>query len=261
MENKTEKTDKLAPMGGALGKPAYDKTAPMGGLMPGSAGGGLTSGGLTSGGLTSGGLTSGSAGSGLTSGGLMGLQPYDKTAPMGGLMSGPAGSGLTSIHDGTINRIDSKYRNRLAREAEEKLPESVKRTNFLEKRLKSVEKWQNTAQGQDGIEIKGNVFTAKKNPQPFVPPVQGQNFTTDVLVIAPSDFINYFATPSPTEINTAVPWPDGTACTVDIGAQDPQIGFLGYRVFSGNLYLRWTCFTGSGRSLSEDITITAFLTS
>ena len=227
MENKTEKTDKLAPMGGALGKPAYDKTAPMGGLMPGSAGGGLTSGGLTSGGLT----------------------------------SGSAGSGLTSIHDGTINRIDSKYRNRLAREAEEKLPESVKRTNFLEKRLKSVEKWQNTAQGQDGIEIKGNVFTAKKNPQPFVPPVQGQNFTTDVLVIAPSDFINYFATPSPTEINTAVPWPDGTACTVDIGAQDPQIGFLGYRVFSGNLYLRWTCFTGSGRSLSEDITITAFLTS
>lgn len=81
----------------------------------------------------------------------------------------------------------------------------------------------------------------------------------EVLVISPTDFINYFGTPSPTETSTAVPWPDGTACAVDTGNQDPNIGFLGYRVFSGNLYLRWTCFTGSGRSLGGDITITAFL--
>lgn len=222
MEDETKKTDRPKPMGGLMGSQPYDKTAPMGGLMPGPAGSGLTS---------------------------------------GGLGSGSAGSGLKSTPDGTSNRTDTKYRNRLAREAEERIPENVKQTNRLEKRLNVVEKWQNTAQGQDGIEIKGNVFTAKKNPQPFVPPVLGQSFTTDVLVIAPGDFINYFGTPSPTEISTAVPWPDGTACTVDIGAQDPQIGFLGYRVFSGNLYLRWTCFTGSGRSLGGDITITAFLTS
>jgi len=204
-------------------------------------------------------------------GGLMGSQPYDKTAPMGGLMPGPgggglgsgsAGSGLTSTPDGTIDRTDTKYRNRLAREAQERIPENVKQTNRLEKRLNVVEKWQNTAQGQDGIEIKGNVFTAKKNPQPFVPPVQGQSFTTDVLVIAPGDVIPYFGSPpGTTETSTAVPWPDGTACTVDIGAQDTQLGFLGYRVSSGNLYLRWTCFTGTGRALGGEITITAFLTS
>ena len=83
--------------------------------------------------------------------------------------------------------------------------------------------------------------------------------TREVLVISPTDFINYFDTPSPTETITAVPWPDGTACAVDIGDQDIEIGFMGYRVFGGNLYLRWVCFTGSGRSLYGDITITAFL--
>jgi hypothetical protein len=81
----------------------------------------------------------------------------------------------------------------------------------------------------------------------------------EVLVISPGDFIHYFNTPSPTETTTAVTWPNGTACAVDIGNQDINIGFLGYRVYSGNLYLRWTCFTGSGRSLGGDITITAFL--
>jgi len=81
----------------------------------------------------------------------------------------------------------------------------------------------------------------------------------EVLVISPSDFIDYFDTPSPTETITAVTWPDGTACAVDIGNQDINIGFLGYRVYGGNLYLRWTCFAGSGRSLGADITITAFL--
>lgn len=81
----------------------------------------------------------------------------------------------------------------------------------------------------------------------------------EVLVISLGDFIHYFDTPSPTETTTAVTWPDGTACAVDIGNQNIEIGFLGYRVYAGNLYLRWTCFKGSGRSLSADITITAFL--
>ena len=83
--------------------------------------------------------------------------------------------------------------------------------------------------------------------------------TREVLVIAPTDFINY-PTPNTTEISTAVPWPDGTACTVDIGDQPDDICFVGYRVLSGNLYLRWISLFGSGNSLNgSDITITAFL--
>ena len=81
----------------------------------------------------------------------------------------------------------------------------------------------------------------------------------EVLVIAPTTFINY-PTTSTTEISTAVSWPDGTACAVDIGTQTSDIAFVGYRVLSGNLYLRWVSFNGSGNFLSgEDITITAFL--
>ena len=234
MGNELKNADKLKPMGGAMGSPAYDKSAPMGGLMPGPAGSGLRSGGLTSGGLTSGGLGSGDAGS--------------------GLRSGDAGSGLTSTPDGTITRTDTAYKARKAREAEERLPEAQKQVNNIEHRLDVVEKWQNTAQGQEGIEIKGNVFTGRKNPVPFVPPAQ--TFTTDVLVIAPTDFVGYLDI---VITSTAVPWPDGTACTVDIGDQDIRIGFLGYNVLGGNLYLRWFCVQGSGRSLGEDVTITAFL--
>ena len=81
----------------------------------------------------------------------------------------------------------------------------------------------------------------------------------EVLVIAPTDFINY-PSPNTTEISTAVSWPDGTACAVDIGDQPDDICFVGYRVLSGNLYLRWISFFGSGSNLSgDDITITAFL--
>jgi len=64
------------------------------------------------------------------------------------------------------------------------------------------------------------------------------------------------------EISTAVSWPDGTACTVDIGDQDGDIGFLGYRITSGVLFLRWLSFQSSGGSVAlsgNDITITAFL--
>ena len=228
MGNELKNADKLKPMGGAMGSPAYDKSAPMGGLMPSPAGSGLRSGDAGSG------LTSGSAGS--------------------GLRSGDAGSGLKSTPDGTITRTDTKYKERKAREAEERLPEAQKQVNNIEHRLDVVEKWQNTAQGQEGIEIKGNVFTGRKNPVPFVPPAQ--TFTTDVLVIAPTDFINYL------EIkitNTAVPWPDGTACTVDIGNQDPKIGFVGYSVLGGSLSLRWLGIQNTGRALDGDITITAFL--
>jgi hypothetical protein len=89
-------------------------------------------------------------------------------------------------------------------------------------------------------------------------PAGGATDTRDVLVIAPTDFINY-PSPNTTEISTAVPWPDGTACTVDIGDQPDSICFVGYRVLSGNLYLRWVSFTGSGDFLDGDITITAFL--
>jgi hypothetical protein len=63
----------------------------------------------------------------------------------------------------------------------------------------------------------------------------------------------------PIEISSAVSWPDGTACTVDIGDQDISIAFVGYRVEGGDIYLRWVCF-GSGTNLGGyDITITAFL--
>ena len=229
MGNELKNADKLKPMGGAMGSPAYDKSAPMGGLMPGPAGSGLRSGGLTSGGLGS-----GDAGS--------------------GLRSGDAGSGLTSTPDGTITRTDTAYKARKAREAEERLPEAQKQVNNIEHRLDVVEKWQNTAQGQEGIEIKGNVFTGRKNPVPFVPPAQ--TFTTDVLVIAPTDYVDYLEM---VITNTAVPWPDGTACTVDIGDQNQTLGFAGYNVSGGNLYLRWLCIQGTGHNLGGDVTITALL--
>lgn len=122
--------------------------------------------------------------------------------------------------------------------------------NAVRNELAEVKRWQSTAMGKNGITINGNIFTARDIPDPAV-----QNFTTEVLVIAPTDAISSI----PTEINTAVPWPDGTACTVDMGDQDPSIIFGGYWVEGGNLYLRWVCF-GSGQPLSgEDITITAFL--
>jgi hypothetical protein len=96
-----------------------------------------------------------------------------------------------------------------------------------------------------------------KGRSPEVIPVQVN--ARDVLVIAPTDFINY-PTTSTTEISTAVSWPDGTACAVDIGAQTPDIAFVGYRVLSGNLYLRWVSFYGSGNPLNgSPVTITAFL--
>lgn len=130
--------------------------------------------------------------------------------------------------------------------------EPVTRNELLAVRdeLAEVKRWQATATGKNGIEVNGNVFTG-----PAIPILPEQSFNTEVLVIAPTDSISYI----PTEISTAVPWPDGTACTVDIGDQDICIIFGGYRVSGGNLYLRWVCF-GSGLPLSgEDITITAFL--
>lgn len=96
-----------------------------------------------------------------------------------------------------------------------------------------------------------------KGRSPEVIPVQVN--ARDVLVIAPTDLIGYPSS-STTEISTAVSWPDGTACAVDIGDQPDSICFVGYRVLSGNLYLRWISFAGSGDSLNgSDITITAFL--
>ena len=81
----------------------------------------------------------------------------------------------------------------------------------------------------------------------------------EVLIIIPTDFINY-PSGSTTEISAAVTWPDGTACTVDIGAQTPDIAFVGYRVYGGNIYLRFVSFYGSGNPLNgSPITITAFL--
>ena len=81
----------------------------------------------------------------------------------------------------------------------------------------------------------------------------------EVLVINPTDFINY-PSGSTTEISAAVTWPDGTACTVDIGAQTPDIAFVGYRVYGSNIYLRFVSFYGSGNPLNgSPITITAFL--
>lgn len=107
----------------------------------------------------------------------------------------------------------------------------------------------------------------KFEPRPFrleidapnVPiPAEVPTDTREVLVIAPTDTIS--GLPATTETSTAVPWPDATACTVDIGNQDPDIGWLGYRVEGGNLYLRWIGFNGSGGQLNgADITITAFL--
>ena len=81
----------------------------------------------------------------------------------------------------------------------------------------------------------------------------------EVLVIIPTDFINY-PSGSTTEISAVVTWPDATACAVDIGAQTPDIAFVGYRVYGGSIYLRFVSFYGSGNPLNgSPITITAFL--
>lgn len=88
-------------------------------------------------------------------------------------------------------------------------------------------------------------------------PTQGGGQET--LVINPTDFINY-PSGSTTEISAAVTWPDGTACTVDIGAQTLDIAFVGYRVYGGSINLRFVSFYGSGNALNgSPITITAFL--
>ena len=82
----------------------------------------------------------------------------------------------------------------------------------------------------------------------------------EVLILNNTDLINNI--PGTTEINTAVSWPDGTACAVDIGTQYITMAFCGYRVLSGVLYLRWQSMAASGGSTSlsgADITITAFL--
>jgi hypothetical protein len=81
----------------------------------------------------------------------------------------------------------------------------------------------------------------------------------EVLVINPVDFINY-PSGNTTEISAVVTWPDATACAVDIGAQTPDIAFVGYRVYGGSIYLRWVSFYGSGNPLNgSPVTITAFL--
>ena len=80
----------------------------------------------------------------------------------------------------------------------------------------------------------------------------------EVLVINPTDVIG--GSPYTTEISASVTWPDGTACAVDIGAQDPSLAFCGYRVKSGYIYLRWFSFSPYANYLGGmDITITAFL--
>lgn len=80
----------------------------------------------------------------------------------------------------------------------------------------------------------------------------------EVLVINPTDAIG--GSPYTTEISASVTWPDGTACAVDIGAQDPSLAFCGYRVKSGYIYLRWFSFSPYTNYLGGmDITITAFL--
>lgn len=110
----------------------------------------------------------------------------------------------------------------------------------------------------------------KFEPRPFrlnvdtpnVPiPAEVPTDTREVLVINPTNDI--YGSPNTSEIITAVSWPDGTACTVDIGDQDDSIAFCGYRVTSGYLYLRWISFA-SGSALptalsGNNVTITAFL--
>jgi hypothetical protein len=111
----------------------------------------------------------------------------------------------------------------------------------------------------------------KFEPRPFrldidapnvgIPAGEVSTDTRDVLVINPTTDI--YGSPYTIETSTAVPWPDGTACAVDIADQDDSIAFCGYRVKSGYLYLRWISFA-SGSALptplsGDDITITAFL--
>ena len=80
----------------------------------------------------------------------------------------------------------------------------------------------------------------------------------EVLVINPTDAIG--GSPYTTEISASVTWPDGTACAIDIGAQDPSLAFCGYRVKSGYIYLRWFSFSPYTNYLGGmDVTITAFL--
>jgi hypothetical protein len=80
----------------------------------------------------------------------------------------------------------------------------------------------------------------------------------EVLVINPTNAIG--GSPYTTEVSAVVTWPDGTACAVDIGNQDPSIAFCGYRVKSGYIYLRWFSFSPYTNYLGGmDITITAFL--
>lgn len=88
-------------------------------------------------------------------------------------------------------------------------------------------------------------------------PTQGGGQET--LVINPTDTVTATAI---YELETTVTWPDGTAVVVDIGDQDADMGYLGYRVDTLVLYTRWLSFQSSGGTTDftgNDITITAFL--
>jgi hypothetical protein len=120
--------------------------------------------------------------------------------------------------------------------------------------LAEITRWQSTATGNNGITITGNIFTGPDIPAPPAP-----SLTQDVLVFNPT---NSISASSVTEISEPVFWPDATACTVDIGAQNADIGFLGYRVLGGLLFLRWRSFSiySYAHELSgDDVTVTAFL--
>lgn len=72
--------------------------------------------------------------------------------------------------EGVSRSTDGRHQARLAREAYAKLPDSEKLILSLLQRLADVEKWQATAQGQQGIDVTGNVFTGPKLPLPYTPP-------------------------------------------------------------------------------------------
>ena len=72
---------------------------------------------------------------------------------------------------GVSRSTDGRHQARLAREAYAKLPDSEKLIISLLQRLADVEKWQATAQGQQGISVTGNVFTGPKLPLPYTPPL------------------------------------------------------------------------------------------
>jgi hypothetical protein len=125
----------------------------------------------------------------------------------------------------------------------------------LKSRIAVVEHWQDTAQGQNGISVNGNVFSGqRKEAVPTPPPVTNTyTYTTDGTETVPNGGIYRTL-----EIhNTGLP--DRTPVSVDCGEQVFPIQLVLSRVSDGTIYMDFWSVYGSATMTAGTITVRAIL--